>query len=394
MTKLSTIACFLLIACGPSNRNGQGDDDGTTDANTSTGDGKIDPNVDAGICASSSVKAQQTPLDIFIMLDHSASMQDSNKWTSVTTALNSFVAQPSLTNVKVGLQYFGVPPSTPPPTCSVASCTSDAQCGAGCGPCNMPIPGIGICTGFGGGLSSDSCVAADYATASVPMAALPGNASAITSSIAAHSANGDSTPTEPALAGALQYAKSYATAHAGDQVVVVFATDGEPTGCAATNSITMAETDAKAAFMGTPKIPTYVIGVGSMLTDLNGIAAAGGSTSAFIVDTNANAQQQFLMAMNTIQHQALGCQYTIPVPTSGMPDFGAVNVNYTPGGGSAQVIPNVPSASQCPASGDAWYYDNNNAPTQIILCGSTCTKVESDGNGEVDIALGCATVIF
>ena len=98
--------------------------------------------------------------------------------------------------------------------------------------------------------------------------------------------------------------------------------------------------------------------------------------------------------MQAIQHTALGCTYAIPQPASGQIDYSQVNVIYTPGGGgAAETIPNVMSAAQCPASGDGWYYDNNNAPTQIVLCGSTCTTVSADTSGEVDITLGCDTVI-
>ena len=50
--------------------------------------------------------------------------------------------------------------------------------------------------------------------------------------------------------------------------------------------------------------------------------------------------------------------------------------------------------ASCPASGDGWYYDNPAAPTQIILCPSTCTAVEGDMTGEVDVTLGCTTVIL
>jgi hypothetical protein len=290
-----------------------------------------------------------------------------------------------------------VPPSVPPPTCSVFGCTIDSDCGnAACGPCfNLAGgSGEGICEGIANGLDDgDSCAAADYATAAVEIAALPGNASALSASIAAHSADGESTPTEPALAGAIQHAKAWASAHAGDQVVVVFATDGDPTGCTATNDIPHAQTDAMNGATQSPKVPTYVIGVGSDLGNLDDIAASGGTGTAFIVDANGSANAEFLAAMNAIQHSALGCQYTIPLPATGAPDYQEVNVIYTPGGGSAQTVPNVANAAACPASGDGWYYDDAAAPTQIILCGSTCATVSGDATGEVDITLGCATVI-
>ncbi len=113
---------------------------------------------------------------------------------------------------------------------------------------------------------------------------------------------------------------------------------------------------------GTPKIATYVIGVGSDADNLDAIAAGGGTGSAFLVDTAGDANAQFLAAMNAIQHSALGCQYVIPQPTSGTLNFSEVNVVYTPGGGSAETIPNVANAAACPATGNAWYYDNPAAP--------------------------------
>jgi hypothetical protein len=383
-----------IIACGPSSRNGTGDDDdgnGHTDANNNNNGG------DGAICASSKVKAEMTPLDIMVMLDQSSSMTDTvsgggDKWDAVTGAIKAFVQQTGLNNMSMGIQYFGLP-SGSAATCTATTCMVDTDCGAtACGPCFGAGTGVpGFCLGA---LSSggDSCTAADYSTADVEIAALPGVGSHIISSMAAHSPT-TSTPTSAALQGAEDHAKSWAMSHAGDAVVVVLATDGDPTEC----DQTLADINAIAAtaLTGTPKILTFVIGVGSSLSSLNGIAAAGGTTSAFLVDTGGNVNAQFLAAMNAIQHTALGCQYTIPMPTTGSADYTQVNVNYTPGsGGPEQTIPNVPNQAACPASGDAWYYDNNNNPTQIILCNSTCTRVEADTSGEVDIALGCSTIIL
>jgi hypothetical protein len=78
-----------------------------------------------------------------------------------------------------------------------------------------------------------------------------------------------------------------------------------------------------------------------------------------------------------------------------VPDYSQVNVVYTPGGGgAAQTLPYVPSKANCPAAGNAWYYDDPANPTQIILCDSTCGTIETDLQGSVSIYLGCATVIL
>ncbi len=175
---------------------------------------------------------------------------------------------------------------------------------------------------------------------------------------------------------------------------MILATDGDPEDC--DTNIDHIKAIAAAGDSGTPKVPTFVIGVGPSLMALNGIAASGGTTAAYLVDTGGNVQQQFLDAMNNIRHAALGCTYTIPLPTDGSaPDFNQVNVVYHPGGGGAtQTIPRVDGKASCPMSGNAWYYDDPAMPKTIILCDPTCGAIEADSMGEIDVQLGCSTVIF
>ena len=359
---------------------GFGDDGGT--GNFGGDSGVI---VGDAACAAAKSKGEQLPLDIYIMLDQSGSMSEmvsggGTKWTAVTTALKTFVAQPS-TGVSVGIQYFGVKAAggcTP-------TCNTNADCGAS-GPCL-----VGICLGCAGGGGGDSCNAADYAKPEVEIGLLPGNAAPITTSIGMHSPT-TGTPTSAALQGAVDHAKTWASAHAGHATIVVFATDGDPSSC--DTNLTNIDAIAAAAANGTPKVLTFVIGVGSSLGNLNGIAAAGGTMQAFIVDTNQNVNQQFLDALNKIRGTALGCTYKIPLPESGTPDYGTVNVQYVPGNGmAAQVIPQVANKAACPTTGNAWYYDNPNAPTQIVLCQASCTAITADTHGEVDVLTGCKTVV-
>ena len=120
------VGWLFCIACGPT---APSDHFGTGDANGSGGSGGSG---NGSSCAMSTVTAQQSPLDLYVMLDQSGSMTESvsgvgTKWSTVTSALDSFLTQPGLTGFSVGLQYFG-------------------------------LPG----TGFG-----DSCTAGDYATAAV-----------------------------------------------------------------------------------------------------------------------------------------------------------------------------------------------------------------------------------
>jgi hypothetical protein len=369
------------------NGNGSGNGDGGSGTILGGGKGGSGPVDFDAACASSSSKGQQAPLDIYIMLDQSGSMNQQNKWPSVTSAINAFVQQP-LQGVSVGIQYFAVSSSGGGGgNCTNGkACTTSADCGSG-----TCVPVINLCACSGGGPGNDSCNAADYAKPEVEIAPLPGVASQISASLSAHSPS-SGTPTSAALQGAIDHATAWEGAHAGHVTVVLFATDGDPEEC----DTNLADIDAIAqkAANGNPKILTFVIGVGSSLSNLNGIAQAGGTGQAYLVDTNANAQQQFLDALNKIRGTALGCSYSIPVPTTGTPDYGSINVEYTPGsGGPPQIIPQVPNKGACPASGNAWYYDNPGAPTQIILCDATCNTVLGDKNGEVDVLLGCATVV-
>src|SRR5207248_5782628 len=151
-----------------------------------------------------------------------------------------------------------------------------------------------------------------YAMPEVPMAPIDAaHAAAIKQSITAHdftaaqaqAVEHSGTPTRPALAGAEQYATSWIAANPTHVGVVLLATDGQPsTGLCAPNKIADIAAVASAAAAGTPRITTYVIGIGA-IASLNQIAQAGGTGhDAFIVDgTGQNTEQQFLQAMNAIR---------------------------------------------------------------------------------------------
>lgn len=93
---------------------------------------------------------------------------------------------------------------------------------------------------------------------------------------------------------------------------------------------------------------------------------------------------------------ALPCVYELPAPPAGEElDPLRVNVEYTPGGGGpSETIPNVGSYERCTAEG--WYYEGEDpaAPERIVLCPNTCRRLELDGAGRVDLAVGCATLLI
>ncbi len=359
-----TAACVAGV-CGLSCTKGHGDCDkvASNGCETSTDN---DPN-NCGVCgksctgncvngacecAGTSQKAESAPLDMYVMLDKSGSMLDTVKgattrWDIVTQSLSTFFANAA--GITVGLQYF-------------------------------PLQGPG----------GTSCDNSYYYNPAVALALLPGpgNAqlNALTQSMNAQTPKGG-TPTNVALKAALQYASDYKKALPARKVIVVLATDGLPQdGCGATIANTAAE--AKTGFDGTPSIPTYVVGVGSSLGNLDQIATAGGTASAFIV--NDGDTSSFVAAMKAIQTKAIGCEYGIPQPQSGTLDYNKVNVKYTDGTAKESTLPYVADLGTCGPSG-GWTYDNPQKPTKIVLCSATCSTVQADSGAKVDIILGCDT---
>ncbi len=89
----------------------------------------------------------------------------------------------------------------------------------------------------------------------------------------------------------------------------------------------------------------------------------------------------------------LPCVYDIPDPPAGETlDPARVNVVFTPSVGLPATIPAVPSAAACGATG--WYYDDPVTPTTIYLCPATCTMVQADTHGAINIAFGCDTIMI
>jgi hypothetical protein len=357
------------VGAGPNN----GGDVGFLDSGAG-GSSSGDPQA----CAADPHVAKQVPLDMYIMLDQSSSMDSAGKWDAITSAIKIFSAQPGLTDIAIGLQYF---PSAKPGIDCKEFCASDADCGS------YPNCFLGICINC----PTESCDPVVYATPAVEITPLPAAKNLLFDSILAHKPYGN-TPTAPALQGAIQHATEWLGKNPGHAVVAVLATDGEPTTCEPYDTSTLTTIAAQGLAAG---VKTFGIGVfdtssGPVL--LNAITTAGGTGQAFNLSSSQDVQGDFLKALNVIRGTALGCTYSIPVPTTGEPDFTKVNVRYTPGGGGkAVVFPHYQDKASCPTTGDGWYYDDPTAPKQINLCPKTCDEVSADLQGSIEVLLGCKT---
>jgi hypothetical protein len=340
-----------------------------------------------GGCATDRYDGEVVPLDMYLLLDKSGSMSSTDedggavtRWDQVTGAIKEFLNLPGTNGLSVGLGFFPMKPSIPPPV----NCTTGTDCWPYEQEC---LPIYNKCPSGWPVPTDTSCLPVDYHTPAVPISPLPGASAAVASAIDGASPNGN-TPMAPALWGAMEYAQPWAQAHLDHVVVVVLATDGMPTDCASNEVSDVAAIAAGA--LQQAGIRTFVVGIGSQLNDLNQIASSGGTDDAFMVDTSSNVSTQFLDALNAIRG-TVACAYKIPTPEAGKADPNTVNVGFTPDGGTQQVIPQVGAESAC-GTEPGWYYDDPLNPSQILLCPATCDLVQHT-KGTVDVIIGCETIV-
>jgi hypothetical protein len=396
-----TLLALALANCAAGAAEDDDANDGDTAGGSGAGDG-LGASVGSGsgngdACGADHYDAESAPVDLIFMLDQSGSMDGDAEgggtlWDAVTSALITFVQDPGAAGLGLSLQYFPLSDGTPCQPCG-GGCNA---CVNGCcavtngQPCDNTC-GSSICiNGQCAQVPGASCEIGDYAAPEVPLATLPGAASAVVASLASHSPTGN-TPTGPALQGAIDYASGWLASNPSRKAAVVLATDGKPNACSP-NDVSAIAALAAAAAGGSPSIVTFVIGVGDELAELNSIAAAGGTGQAFLVDTNQNVNDQFLAALLSIQDAVLACEYLIPTPTSGNPDYNLVNVEVSLQNQPPHTLPKVPGPADCDADG-GWYYDNPAAPEKIIMCPASCDALQADPGAQLDILLGCDSVL-
>jgi len=239
-----------------------------------------------GACATTTSQAMLVPLDLYVLMDSSKSMNETDssgnpKWTDLKKAMSSFFSDPSSQGFSVALTYFPDEQAGVPDVC-----TKDSDCTGGTGPCDQRKACVGksqfstapstLCTADADCVAAgdgDSCVAVqtcprdqncnqrncvqgpsatsscpsdcvpftgycrgrdicdanDYATPKVPFGQLSDSSvvKALNDSLNGHSPGGY-TPTGPALTGALKAAQQHAMENPDHKTVVVLLTDGLP----------------------------------------------------------------------------------------------------------------------------------------------------------------------
>ncbi len=339
-------------------------------------------------CEAIAENAQLTPINMVIMFDKSGSMGDQtggeqnyqSRWVPVRQGMINFfsTAGSTTTGIMASLSYFPAPGDLPT-TCSN----------------NYTTPNVSL---------------TDLTTPDRLINSLNGTEP------------GGGTPTLSAVYGATTYAKKLMNDNPGSKSVVILVTDGAPamyvtenetTGdlngdgevrsyveenCVPSalrdstllNTIPDIATVVNGAAQNDPQVPTYVVGIGTNLGNLDEIANAGGTTLILIDPTDPPEQttNTITSTLQSIRVSQFSCEMTIPMPPEGQTfDKDMVNVNFVH---SNLSVEQLVRSDSCAISG--WHYDNPDNPTLIQLCPQTCNAVQNDTGGQIQVAFGCETI--
>jgi hypothetical protein len=354
----------------------------------------VTPTAPAATCATQVHVAERAPVDLLLLVDTSKSMGEmsgtQSKWDKARDSLRTFVSDPASAGLGVGMMFFPTTGADARQTCQQASdCTSVSPAMPTVGsPCNL-----GMCQGV-----DDNCRVDHFGKPDVDMGDLPAQAGAITTALTMRVPNG-ATPMVLAVESGFAALRARQLAFPDRRQALVLSTDGLPSGCGLTQSVSAVVDRIGKAQAATPAIPTYVVGVFAQgeldmaQPALQMFAQAGGTGTPFLLSTGDDLNQKLLAALQKIRGQVVACQYAIPQGMGAL-DFGKVNVRTTSQGATAELA-YVTSADKCAADKGGWYYDHPPAsglpPSRVMICPASCTRLVGDSTAQVELVFGCAT---
>lgn len=338
-------------------------------------DGSVSPDA---ACASSMVPAQPVPLDMYIVLDRSASMQQPLKviptctvgeaedcrWCHAIDALGGFFAAPTSNGMGVALDFV------PHGNCSWISATEQDCCAIG-----------------------DCCGGSSEALPEVALGELPGHFPRLIAALDAQDPLGTTTPLEAALRGMTQYMKT--SARAGRQMVGLITTDGRPNGCERDTSLLA---DLLLRHRESTGQLTFVLGMtGANYPVLEQLARAGGAMAhsnhcaggfdeCTFYDVGDGDPKAFIDALQQIQRSVVACHFGMPKATTGLVDPNTLVVQW-----SSDTQPNaqpLPHVDVPTASCQGWYADPENTG-EFALCATTCALMQTQPSVQIDVLIGC-----
>lgn len=333
---------------------------------------------DADVCAAADQPAELTPVYMVFIYDTSGSMGDdpktelmnaSSRWEPMKLGMIDFFKNSGTIGIKASLEYF-------------------------------PAPGD----------KTQTCHH-DYKSPVVPMTSLE-TPQALISSLEQRATKGG-TPTLPAVMGGIGYARDLMAKNEGSRAVVVLVTDGVPaiynsaTGETETDCVPVGYEDklmsdglplantinhiaevVGEAYAEDPPIQTYVIGIGEATADMATIAAKGGTEFILLnasedPEVTRNKLTTSLQSIRTTQFQC-----TMPIPKTADYDSSLVNVKFKHSDGKVETFR---KSVGCPTKMGWDFAEDGN---HIKLCEDTCSAIQQDPDGSMQIQLGCKTLIL
>jgi len=96
------------------------------------------------------------------------------------------------------------------------------------------------------------------------------------------------------------------------------------------------------------------------------------------------------LSKEVIQNSGLACEWAIPEPMGDeVIDFNDVHVDFNDGMGELLSISQVADHEACKDAVDGWHFNDPNAPTKLMVCPQTCTKIQLAPKGSMSIKFGC-----
>lgn len=362
---------FCLVACSESRPieppiyDPDGDADAGLDFGLPAAGGPTpDPSATCGLsvapgCSGEVFEGEAIPLDLYLLFDQSGSMSTIVEASSGKTrmdivrgALDAFLRDPESAGIGIGLGYFG----------------------------QMP-------------LGATSCDPRDYGIPAVAFGELPDNALELNRSLEAQEPTGE-TPTGAALEGACAVAREHQAQTRGRVTAILLVTDGEPKAPLSAPECEPTLDEAEAAArncLADANIATYVLGVGPALTNLERIARAGGTTSAYLADLDN--QGQVLETLRQVRGAALPCSFRLTNHSSDTLDYSKSTVGYLDHACGYFDLAHLEASTACTRTKTGYFFDDPAAPTRIDLCPSTCAEVRANGQ-QLFYSIGCQLTII
>lgn len=306
-------------------------------------------------CSAIHVTGSVQGVNMHFVLDNSTSMNNNGKFTAGKAALTGFFQDPASAGLNVSLRLFG---DNPVAGCNNVACNAAA--------CSTPLVPFGMLTA----------------------AAAPADVQedALVTALAPYVAGGG-TPMSALVDGTMTYLMNYSIANPGGLEVFVFITDGDNLQCD-TNFANIAA--FAAAGLAAEGIKTYVIALpNAILAGCDQIAAAGGTGSAFFINSNVAAVVQAAMTAQLLAIKNANISCNIALPNAGNFDPNTSTATWLPSLGGTVPLVRVNDAGACSGANNEYYYDNNANPTAMILCVNTCSMATADPTGTIDFAAAC-----